>query len=165
MENITAEKFHEVLGKFDTAILTTLDDEGKFHSRPMAIAEIEPNGDVIFITDNGSPKAREIKDNAHVAVSCQNGWKDTVVLRGTASVFRDPAKAKKLWRKTYQTWFPAGPDDPNLAIIRVRGESGEYWDNSGVQGLKYMAKAVKAIATGKRPDPDTADEHGVVKLR
>jgi general stress protein 26 len=165
MEETTREKFQEVLGKFDTAVLTTLDDEGKFHSRPMAIAEIDEGGDLIFFTDQGSPKAKEIKENAQVAVSCQNGWKDTVVLRGTASVFRDAAKAKKLWRKTFQTWFPGGPDDPNLAMIRVRGESGEYWDNSGVQGLKYVAKAVKAIATGKRPEPDTVDEHGVVKLR
>ena len=165
MSEMTREKFEEVLRKFDTAILTTLDDEGKFHSRPMAIADVEENGDVVFFTDKGSPKAQEIRNDAHVAVSCQNSWKDTVVLRGTATLFKDTAKAKKLWRKTYQTWFPGGPDDPNLAMIRVRGESGEYWDNSGVQGLKYVIKAVKAIATGKRPDPDTVDEHGIVKLR
>lgn len=161
----TFKKFREVLGKFDTAVLTTINQDGKIHSRPMAIAEIEENGDVIFFTDENSAKAQEIEHNPSASVSCQNGWKDTVVIRGTASVFRDMDKAKKLWRKTYQTWFPKGADDPRLVMIRVRGEAAEYWDNSGVQGLKYIFKAVKAIASKSRPEPDSTDEHGIVNLR
>jgi hypothetical protein len=39
-----------------------------------------------------------------------------------------PAKAKELWDPNYQTWFPAGPTDPHLALIRVRVERAEYWD-------------------------------------
>jgi general stress protein 26 len=159
------EKFFEVLKKFDTAVLTTIDSDNQFHARPMAIAEVEEGGDIIFLTDKSSGKTREIEDDPRVSVSCQNGWKDTVVLRGSATIFRDVAKAKKIWKKSFQTWFPGGPDDPNIAMIRVRAEAGEYWDNSGVQGIKYMVKAVKAIAARKRPEPDTADEQGVVKLR
>jgi general stress protein 26 len=161
----TWEKFFEVLKKFDTAVLTTSHSSDKLHARPMAIAEIEESGDIIFVTDKSSGKTKEIEENSRVLVTCQNGWKDTVVLQGSATVFRDNAKAKKIWKKSFQTWFPGGPDDPNIAMIRVRAEGGEYWDNSGVQGIKYMVKAVKAIATHKRPEPDTSDEHGVVNLR
>ena len=159
-----AEKFREVLEKFDTAMLTTLNASGQMHARPMAIAEIESTGDIIFFTDNHSGKIDEIKSHPQVSVTCQDGWKNTLTLTGTAEIFRDTAKAKKIWRKTYQTWFPNGPDDPNLTMIRVRGEHGEYWDNSGLQGVKYMFKAVKAIATKSRPSPDTTDEHGKIKL-
>ena len=159
------EKFFEVLGKFNTAVLTTIKPSGQLHARPMAIAEIEPGGSIIFFTDSRSVKVDELEENPEVNVSCQNGWKDTVVLRGKAEVFRDTDKARRLWRKTYQTWFPDGPDDPNLTMIRVTGEHGEYWDNSGVQGIKYMLKAVKAIATRSRPEPDTVEEHGSVTLR
>ncbi len=164
-EKSPAEKFHEILQKFDTAILTTVDNAGQMHARPMAIAEIEPGGDVIFLTDKNSGKIDELESHPEVCVTCQDGWKNTLTLNGTAQIFRDIEKARKIWRKTYQTWFPGGPDDPNLIMIRVRGTHGEYWDNSGLQGIKYMAKSVKAIATGTRPSPDTVDEHGTVTLR
>lgn len=165
MNELSKEKFREVLGKFDTAILTTITPQDKMHARPMAIADVEGTGDVVFVTDEASGKTKEIEANPQVSVTCQNGWKDTVVLRGTATVFRNTAKARAIWKKSFQTWFPGGPDDPNLVMIRVHGEEGEYWDNSGVQGIKYMVKAVKAVATGTRPEPDTVDEHGVVNLR
>jgi general stress protein 26 len=161
----TFEKFKEVLGKFDTAMLTTINGEGQMHSRPMAIAELEENGDLIFFTNQESAKIQEIEGNPAASATCQNSWKDSVVIRGTASLFRDAAKAKKLWRKTYQTWFPGGRDDPSLVMIRLRGEFAEYWDNSGAQGIKYLFKAAKAIATRSRPEPDSVDEHGTVKLR
>ena len=164
MNQIAHDKFRELLEKFDTAILTTLDAGGKMHARPMAIAEIENTGDLIFLTDQASGKISEITNDAKVSVTCQNGWKDTVVLRGTASVFRDTQKAKQIWKKSFQTWFPGGPGDPNIAMIRVKGEEGEYWDNSGLQGLKYMVKAVKAVATKTRPEPDSVEEHAKVKL-
>ena len=165
MEKSAEEKFREVLSKFDTAILNTFNESGQMHARPMAIAEVEPSGDVIFFTDHHAAKTDEIEANPDVSVTCQDGWKNTLTLSGKAEVFRDAEKARKNWRKTYQTWFPNGPDDPNLIMIRVRGEHGEYWDNSGLQGIKYMAKAVKAIATKTRPSADTTDEHGTVKLR
>jgi general stress protein 26 len=158
------QKFFETLRKFNTAMLTTINASGQLHARPMAIAEIEPNGNLIFFTDDRSVKVDELTQNPEASVTCQNGWKDTVVVRGKAEVFRDTAKARRLWRKTYQTWFPDGPDDPTLIMIRVTGEQGEYWDNSGAQGIQYMFKAAKAIATRSRPEPDTVDEHGIVNL-
>jgi len=158
----TAEKFGEVLKKFDTAMLTTVTGTGEMHTRPMAIAEIESTGDVIFFTDKNSAKIQELQQDSHVAVSCQNGWKDSLSFSGKAEIFHDIETAKRIWRKTYQTWFPEGPDDPNLMMIRIRSERGEYWDNSGVEGVKYILKAIKAVATGKRPSPDSVDEHGTV---
>lgn len=127
MEKGAQEKFREVLQKFDTAMLTTVDASGRMHARPMAIAEIEDSGDIVFLTDKHSGKVEEIQGRPQVCVTCQNGWKDTLtVTAGVASVFQDDAKAQKIWRKTYQTWFPGGPNDPNLIMIRVRGEQGEY---------------------------------------
>jgi general stress protein 26 len=164
-EKSSAEKFRELLKSFDTAMLTTINNAGEMHSRPLAIAEVEPSGDILFFTDKASGKVFELEQRPQISISCQEGWKKSLTLRGNAELFRDTEKAKQIWRKTYQTWFPGGPDDPNLLMIRVRGEQGEYWDNSGLQGVKYMFKAVKAVATGTRPAPDSVEEHGRVKMR
>ena len=70
-----------------------------------------------------------------------------------------------LWRETWKTWFPKGQDDPDLALLRVTGDQGEYWDNSGASGIKYLIEAGKAYLNGKRPDlADDPTIHGSVKL-
>jgi general stress protein 26 len=36
-----------------------------------------------------------------------------------------------------RAYFPNGKDDPELVLLQVQAEEGEYWDNQGAQGLKY----------------------------
>jgi hypothetical protein len=52
----------------------------------------------------------------------------------------------------WKVWFPGGKDDPNLLLLRVDGKEGEYWDNSGLSGVKYVLEAGKALLTGSRPN-------------
>lgn len=62
-------------------------------------------------------------------------------------------------------WFPGGKDDLNLVLLRVNGTAGEYWDNSGTSGLKYLIEAGSALITGSRPDVGEDPEvHGKVGL-
>jgi hypothetical protein len=43
--------------------------------------------------------------------------------------------------------------------------AGEYWDNSGTSGVKYLVEAGKALRTGTRPDVDRDPKvHGKVEL-
>ena len=60
-------------------------------------------------------------------------------------------------------WFPQGKSDPNLCFIAVDSEVGEFWDNAGLQGLKYVFESVKAIAKGTSPPAD-AKQHAKVSL-
>ena len=59
-----------------------------------------------------------------------------------------------LWKLEWQVWFLGGKDDPNLVLLRVDGQAGEYWDNSDTSGVKYLVEAGKALLTGTRPDVD-----------
>jgi len=36
----------------------------------------------------------------------------------------------------------------------VEAREGEYWDNAGTQGVKYVLEAVKAYAKGETPNVD-----------
>ena len=63
---------------------------------------------------------------------------------------RDRAAIHEHWQETMRTWFPNGKDDPDLALIKVTPEYGEYWDAPSSTMLHAYGYA-KAAMTGKPP--------------
>jgi len=158
------ERFRDLLRDFDTAVLITHAGDGFLRARPMAIAAVDENCDLWFITGRDSAKAHEIEKNTSVQVVCQNGWTSCVSLRGRASIDNDPVKIHGLWKSSYQVWFPLGMNDPEIGLIHVVGEQGEYWDNTGFNRFTYVYQAVKAIVTGTTPEVREGEQHGHVEL-
>ena len=73
-------------------------------------------------------------------------------MSGRAELVRDPVKAKALWHASYRAYFPNGPDDPDMVLIRVHVEDAEYWDPpSGL--MRQLLGLAKAVATGQRFEP------------
>jgi len=100
------------------------------------------DGSLWFFTAIDSPKAKEIERRSKVNVSYANRDKQQYVsLSGTARVVRDAAKAAELWEPNAAAWFPKGPSDPNVGLIRVDIESAEYWD-SATGKMVYLAGLV-----------------------
>ncbi|HEX4610957.1 MAG TPA: pyridoxamine 5'-phosphate oxidase family protein [Urbifossiella sp.] len=151
MATISDVKLRELLEEFGLAMLVTRTPAGELRGRPMALAEVEPDGTLWFATDRYSAKVDELAKDGHVAVTMQSRTK-FVSLSGTAAVVEDREKVGRLWKAEWKVWFTGGKDDPNLLLLRVAGHDGEYWDNSGVSGLKYLIAAGKALVTGSRPD-------------
>lgn len=149
-----AEKhFHEILKKFDTAMLVSRAQDGSLHARPMAIANIESDSDVWFATSAGSGKVDEILADPEVVVTLQSS-SQYLSLSGSARLSHDRAKIDEFWNEAWKVWFPKGKSDPSLALLKVSAERGEYWDNSGMSGLKYAFEAGKAYLQGERPKTD-----------
>lgn len=164
METTAHEKMHDLLKDFDTAMLVTRTPAGELRSRPMALADVDAEGTLWFLTQRGSGKMDEIARDEHVNVSMQSNRK-FVSVSGTVTPVADRAKLNELWNEAWKTWFPGGKDDPNLTLLRVDGQSGEYWDNSGTSGIKYLIEAGKAYLSGTRPDVENDPQiHGSVKL-
>jgi general stress protein 26 len=159
------ERFRDLLCDFDTAVLVTRGGDGFLRARPMAIAAVDENCDLWFITGRDSAKAHEIEKDTRVHVICQNGWTSCVSLSGRASIDNDPIKIHALWKASYQVWFPLGVNDPDIGLIHVVGEQGEYWDNTGFKRFTYVYQAVKAIVTGTPPEVREGDQHGHLELR
>lgn len=154
----------ELLAEFGTAMLVTRTAEGQLRGRPMAVAGVDPDGTLWFASDRRSGKVEELARDSHAAVTMQSGSK-YVSLSGTAAVVDDRAKVAELWKPAFQVWFPGGKDDPRLILLRLRGEAGEYWDNSGTGGVKYLIEAGKALVAETRPDVDDDPKvHGRVEL-
>jgi len=147
------ERLYDVIKDFDNAMLVTTGRSGRDHARPMHIAEIREDGDIFFATSLDSPKITEIAVNPEVVVTFQ-AERQFAAVYGLAEVVRDPNLIDHLWSEAWKVWFPLGKTDPTLCLIRVDGREGEYWDNAGVQGIKYAFQAAKAYMQGRTPVQD-----------
>jgi general stress protein 26 len=157
-------KLHKLLADFGVAMLATHTNGGVMRARPMALAEVEADGTLWFLTEKHSPKIAEIAKDSRVVVTMQSSSK-FVSLSGTAAPVEDRERVARLWKLEWKVWFPGGKDDPNLILIRVEGNSGEYWDNSGMNGVQYLFEAGKALLTGSRPTIDQDPKiHGKVGM-
>lgn len=148
--NESLKKLRDLVKDINYCMLTSVDDDGSLHSRPMANnREIEDNGDLWFFTKASSHKVDEINHDRHVNVSFAAPDKQTYVsMSGKAILVRDRAQIEALWKPDLKAWFPEETNDPDIALIKVSVEKAEYWDSpSG-----FVAKAigfVKAATTGQ----------------
>lgn len=69
-----------------------------------------------------------------------------------------------MWKEVWKVWFPKGKSDPNIAILKFTAHEGEFWDNAGMQALKYVYSAAKAYISGARPKPDK-EQHSKVVIK
>lgn len=137
-----------------TAMLTTIHEDGRLVTRPMACQEAEFDGQFWFFAEADSDKCREIRADSRVNVSFpeSGSW---VSISGTASVIQDSAKARELWNDLAEAWFQSDPDDPKVVLIRVDAETAEFWDSPGKAG--QVLEMAKAKVSGERPDLGESD--------
>ena len=117
-----------------------------------------------LLTGADTAKVHEIELDSHVHLIAQNGHSAFLSLTGRASLIGDREKIAHLWSEAFRPWFPQGKDDPNLELIAVRPERGEYWDASGANRAKYLWAAAKAYFSGTTPDVEEGEMHGKVRL-
>jgi general stress protein 26 len=151
----TRKRLYDLTRTFKAAMLVTREPAGGLHARPMAIAEMEPDGDAYFSTSIESPKIAEIEADPHVLITFQNG-NEFASINGSATVVRDRALIDRLWSEDWRLWFPEGKDDPTLCLLKVSAERGEYWDTTGVRGVRFVFESVKALLQGRQPTKDAA---------
>ncbi len=141
------QKVAELLDGERFAMLTTSDADGKLHSRPMAMQEVEFDGDLWFFATTESRKVEHIAANpqVNVTVSSNDVW---VSLTGHATTTQDDAQKRELWNAGVEAWFPNGPEADDVLLIRIEAESAEYWDSPGGRVATVFSLA-KAKVTGK----------------
>lgn len=159
--NDARNHLHDVVKDFDVAMLVT-HSATELHARPMAIASLEDGIVAYLVTDINSLKVDEIRANPLALLTFQNARKFASV-RGEVMVSRDQQLIETLWKEVWKVWFPVGKSDPNIALLKFTAHEGEYWDNAGMQGLKYVYDAAKAYVSGAAPNTDDA-QHAKVHL-
>ncbi len=121
-------KLVTMIEALEVGMLTTEDKNGRLRSRPMATQKVE-DGVLWFFSARDTPKILEVQKDSEVNVSYADPSNQVYIsVSGVARVFQDPAKVRELWSSGAQRWFPNGPNDPSLAILKVAITQAEYWD-------------------------------------
>lgn len=131
------------------AMLTSRAPDGTLTSRPMAMQEVEFDGDLWFLTERSGPLTSHIAldPQVNVAVAGSTSW---VSLTGTATLVEDTARKKDLWNAVVDGWFEQGPESPEIVLLRVDATSAEYWTTGPGGRVATMAQFVKSKVTGER---------------
>lgn len=149
--------------KFDNVMLSTTLSDGALHSRPMAVAEVDEQCTMWFVTSTDTAKVAEANADARGAVNAQDGHL-FLSMSGALSIVHDRARIEAMWKPAWEVWFPNGKDDPTITLMRFAPQAAEYWDNTGVKGVRYLFEAAEALLKGERPQPSDKDQHAKVSL-
>ena len=156
------DKVTKMVSDAKICMLTTMTEDGRHVSRPMALQEVEFDGDLWFFTYSDSDLVEQISVHPQVNVSFsdakQNNW---ISIAGAASRVENRAKAEELWNPMLKAWFPDGLDQPNLTLVKVTAQPAEYWEAAHSSNVVTLLGAAKAAVTGKTPD---AGENDTVRL-
>ena len=106
--------------------------------------EVEFDGDVWFFSAADSRKVAEIRqmNQVHLAYSDPQKFR-FVSMAGVASLISDATKKEQLWVKDLDRWFPNGPTDENVLLIKVTPRKVGIWDGEDEDQLHL---------TGPTPD-------------
>jgi general stress protein 26 len=148
MTDDQTRKVTELLKGERFAFLTTRTPDGTLTSRPMTLQEVEFDGDLWFFAERDSNPVKHVTLSSQVNVGVGSGgsW---VSLTGRATVVDDLAKKRELWNSAVGALFPDGPDGDDVVLLKVEGDSAEYWDTPGGR-LATVLSFAKAKLTGER---------------
>jgi general stress protein 26 len=140
-------KLGKLIREIRVAFLTTVDLDGHFHMRPVQTLALEGHDTLWFFTDWSSPKVGEMRRDVRVALGYADPRQHAyVALSGSSTLLRDRQKAEELWSIEQRAYYPDGPTDRRLALLRVSIERAEYWIAPGP--VSYLLAAAKAALTG-----------------
>ncbi len=156
-------KIRQLLAQLPIAFMVTVHG-GEVVARPIGVVgdHASFDGSLWFITDRRSRKVQAIRDSATTTLLFQNDRAGTYLhLQGHAVVVEDPAKLQELYTSVQRTWFPDGPDDPHITLLRFDAVTANYWDGHASM-LRLAAAFAKSIVTGA---PGASGNAGVADLQ
>ena len=157
-----AAALSDKIGSMRFAMFTSRDASGHLVSQPMTNQQIDNEGGLWFYTRSTTELWENIAHEPEVNVSFANNDDSTYVsVSGRAERVVDRTQIKALWNPMVQAWFPAGPEDEHVVLVRVLPHAAEYWDSNDSKMVRLFAMA-KAAVTGSTPDVDA--EHGTIRM-
>jgi general stress protein 26 len=151
-------KVWKMIESVEVAMMVTMDGDGRFRSRPMRAVGRHEGDTLWFFSQAGAPVTSEARQDERVLLAYADPRSQNYVsLSGNAEVVRDKGKQKALWSEPLRVWFPGGPEDPKIALLKVTVDGAEYWDAPS-STLVHAWGYIKAITTGEPPHPGANDK-------
>lgn len=132
-------------------MLTTTDAKGSLVSRPMTSQKADQEGSLWFFASADAAVTQEIERNPSVNASFSAPDDSVYVsVSGMATVIHDKAIITTMWNPFVSAWFPGGPEDPQVALLKLTVHFAEYWDSDKSKMMQLYSMA-KAAVTGEAP--------------
>jgi len=148
-ENV--DRVWDIIEKVGICMLTTR-FAGGLRARPLEMRPQRATGSIWFLTDARSAKDHEIAHAHDVGVVVVDAEDRAYLsITGRAEIFRDSAKAAGIWKATDSMWWPDGPNDANLRLLRVDPRTAELWDGPA-SAVVAAFEFVKTSVTGQEPN-------------
>lgn len=135
MSRDAKQLFLEYLAKHHQMSLATVNNEGNPLSRTLHY--VNKGSTIFFMTNTGTRKVENIKNNAHVSVTIDEIYSDWSIIQGiqmegTASLVTDPDEGQAI-QALYLQKYPhlaEMPPMPDLVPIKVEPQKAVFIDNT-----------------------------------
>jgi general stress protein 26 len=145
------DELRQLLDGMEIGFLTTLGAEGHYHSRPMQLQRHDRDGTLWFATSAESHKCEDLRAHPRCCVVFLKRSRYASI-SGSAELIQDRALIRRMWTATWRGWFPEGPEQPDLALLKVSPEHVEYVDPPGGTLKSIYTRARNALRR-KREEP------------
>lgn len=82
-------------------------------------------------TNTSSSKIRDVRSRPQASLFfCRPEIFFSLMLAGDLTVDEDPVLRRELWRPGWETYYPAGPEDPDYTVLRFDSRYGRGWNSS-----------------------------------
>ena len=140
-----------MLDGMEICVLTTLGGDGHFRSRPMQMQRHDDDGVLWFATSLDSRKCEDLREHPRCAVAFLKGH-TYVSISGRAELVQDRALVRKLWNAGWRAWFPDGPEQADLVLLKIEPEHVEWVAPEGGT-VRWLVTGVKNALTHSRDEP------------
>jgi general stress protein 26 len=150
-EHDNISRVWDIVEQVGVCMLTT-HSAGGLRARPLEARPDRAAGVIYFVTDIHSAKEEEIVVAPDVGlVFIDASERAYLSITGRAGVTRDVEQTRAVWRKSDGRWWPGGPADPDVCLLRVEPLTAELWDGPANAAAVAFA-LVKARLTGNEPE-------------
>lgn len=146
-------------------VFTTRRSDGSLQARPMIMQnrDQDPLDYLWFFTSRDSDQVQDLQWDSSVSVIyAESDRLAYVAVFGSACVIEDTPRKRLLWSPYSETWFEQGPEDPTIALVRVRIIQADCWDvrrNSVTHLFKLDTSPLASSCSPDQGDNGVAAHH------
>ena len=139
----------------ETCMMVTHADDN-IRARPMRGIVRADQNTIWFFSDTDSHKDEDLRKDPRACLTFADTKSQSFVsVSGIIGRIRDHETISDLWNAGADAYFPSGPDDPRVVLLRFNPQTGEYWDAPS-SPIVLAIRFLEAKITGERPNLGTS---------